>query len=72
MDFFRLRLAHFCKTEGSFESDVIFEAIQLTEQRLITQADVSGLGGKNAAKEVFERLVAVFQAADKTTGTIKV
>lgn len=72
MDFFRLRVAPYCRVQGSFEVDVIFDAIQLSEHNLIRQSDVKGLGGQVAAREIFDRLVGVFKAADKATGHIRI
>lgn len=72
MNFFSLRVAPYCGVARSFQTDTIFDAIQLSDQSLIRQADVKGAGGQVAAKEIFDRLGAVFKSAGKASGPIKV
>ena len=73
MQFFSLRITPYCVNARSFKADTIYDAIQLSGNQLIHQADVrGGASGQSAAKEIFDRLVDVFKLAEKTTGSIKV
>jgi DGQHR domain-containing protein len=72
MQFFSNRIAPYCSMTRSFESSTIFDAILLTQRHLIHYSDVRGRSGSATAADIFERLDAVFKAAERATGAIRV
>ncbi len=63
MEFFRDRLVSYCKARRSFRPEIIVEAIGDLSHHLVLQQEVKGLGGKDAPKKIFERLLEVFKPA---------
>lgn len=59
-EFLMLKIIPYCNTKGSFEEITINDALKLRDNGLIKQEEVSGLGGKEAAKLLFNRLDASF------------
>lgn len=57
MEFLKLKLIPYCNVAESFTTKTIREAIDLSPQKLILQEEVKGLGGKDAPRKVYERLV---------------
>lgn len=64
VDFFKLKLIPYCNNLGSFTTKTISDALRLERSRLIQQALVKGLGGKDAPREIYERLVDAFKPAN--------
>ena len=60
MEFFRRRLIPYCNTKRSFSRELLTRIISLTTDDLILQAEVKGLGGRDAPRVIFERLDAYF------------
>lgn len=57
MDFLKLKLIPYGNIAQSFTVKTIRDAISLSADKLILQEEVKGLGGKDAPKKVYERLV---------------
>ena len=60
LEFLSKRIVPFCVTKKSFTTNTIREAIQLGEDNLILQAEVSGKSGTEAQRYIFGRLDDVF------------
>ncbi len=63
MQFFRERLVAYCQQQRSFETTTITEALAPLSRAAILQTEVKGLGGKDAPKRIFDRLLAAFEPA---------
>ncbi|HVA83556.1 MAG TPA: DGQHR domain-containing protein [Candidatus Binataceae bacterium] len=64
IDFLKNRLIPYCNTHQSFKKETILRALRLgPPSNLILQADVKGMGGKDAPKQIFQRLVDAFSPA---------
>jgi len=72
MDFLKLKLITYCNAQGSFTEKTFSEAIDLPKNKLVLQEEVKGLGGKDAPKRVYERLVESFVPKVKGTGKFEV
>lgn len=72
MDFLKLKLIPYCNTQESFTTKTIAAAIKLAPDRLIVQEEVKGLGGKDAPKRVYERLVEAFHTKTKAAGKFEI
>jgi hypothetical protein len=60
VDFLQTKLIPYCNTRMDFSKELMSSVISLDGTNLILQEEVKGLGGKDAPKKVFDRLVAVF------------
>jgi len=60
IDFLKLKLIPYCNSVESITIKTISESLALPYDRLILQDEVKGLGGKDAPKKVFDRLVECF------------
>lgn len=72
MQFFRDRLVTYCQSRRSFETRTIVEALTPLSHATILQSEVKGLGGKDAPKTIFDRLLASFQPAAREGDAIKI
>jgi DNA sulfur modification protein DndB len=72
MQFLRDRLVNYCQSRRSFEAKTITEALAPLSKALILQSEVKGLGGKDAPKRIFERLLAVFEPITNGSDGIKI
>jgi DNA sulfur modification protein DndB len=72
MEFFRDRLVSYCKSRKSFRSEVISEALATLSKSLIRQQEVKGLGGKDAPKVIFDRLLDAFKPADQALEELEI
>ncbi len=68
IDFLKLKLIPYCTSKKSFKKELISETIKLDQTNLILQDEVKGLGGKDAPKKVFERLVDSFEPIEEEHG----
>jgi DGQHR domain-containing protein len=66
MDFLKLKLITYCNNKGSFTDATIAAALSLDPSNLILQDETKGMGGNDAAKLVYDRLVEVFKAGGKS------
>jgi DGQHR domain-containing protein len=57
IELFKLKIIPYCNQERSFTVDTIEGIMTLDKQNLIYQDEVKGLGGTEATKRVYERLV---------------
>lgn len=64
VDFLNLKMIPYCNIAGSFQPETISEALLLDRANLITQDEVKGLGGKDAPKRVFDRMLELFEPAE--------
>lgn len=60
IEFLGLKLIPYCNLRKSFKYDIMSDAIAIDSNDLIKQEEVKGLGGKDAPKRVFDRMVATF------------
>jgi DNA sulfur modification protein DndB len=72
LEFLRLKLIPYCNLQGSFEVETIAKSLGLTQEALILQENIKGLGGASASKAVYDRLVEAFRPQKKSTVKIKV
>jgi len=64
IEFLKLKIIPYCVAVGKFSFDVIDRAIVLDSTDLILQAEVKGLGGRDAPRKVFDRLMESFHCVD--------
>ncbi|WP_200913176.1 DGQHR domain-containing protein [Sphingomonas sp. Leaf10] len=64
IDFLNLKLIPYCNLKQSFKIIDIAQSLHLEHGNLIKQEEVKGLGGKDAPKRVYERLVSAFNPND--------
>jgi hypothetical protein len=57
MDFLRIRVIPICTQTRKFTAEAIGNLIDLPPENLILQSEVKGLGGRDAPKRIFDRLV---------------
>ena len=60
IQFFRLKVIDYCKSEKSFKKATISAAIELRSSLLIKQSEVRGQSGSAAAGIIYQRLLDVF------------
>jgi hypothetical protein len=72
MDFLKLKLITYCNNKGSFTDATIAAALSLDPSNLILQDETKGMGGNDAAKLVYDRLVEVFKAGGKSKVKLEV
>ena len=68
IDFFRSHMFDYCKSQSSFETSTIVDALSMDETSLIMQEDVKGLGGSEAANAVRDRLISSFKPISSSQG----
>lgn len=61
VEFLRLKVVSYCNMKKSFKQDLMQDAMRLNSANLILQGEVKGLGGKDAPKRVYDRLVDAFK-----------
>lgn len=61
IEFLQLKMIPYCVNRKSFKQEVIQRALPIDRGDLIRQEEVRGLGGKDAPKRVFERMLDFFQ-----------
>jgi DNA sulfur modification protein DndB len=59
VDFLRLKILPHCNTKRSYKVKTIKDTLEFAD--LILQSEVKGLGGKNAPKTIYDRLVSAFR-----------
>lgn len=67
IDFLKNRLINYCISIKSFEVGEIQKSLDLTKSNLILQEEIKGLGGKEAPKIIFDRLVKAFNIQTETS-----
>jgi DGQHR domain-containing protein len=72
IDFLRLKVIPYCLTQKSFRASVISAALRLDVTDLIKQDEIKGLGGRDAPRKVYDRLVAVFAPEVASQGDFEV
>lgn len=60
VEFLQLKMIPYCLSRKSFKETVIRKSLMIDRGDLIRQEEVRGLGGKDAPKRVFERMVESF------------
>ncbi|SIR94512.1 DGQHR domain-containing protein [Aquipseudomonas alcaligenes] len=71
VDFLKLVLIPYCTNRKSFKKDLISETIKIDHTNLILQDEVKGLGGKDAPKRVYERLLDSFEPLEEEHGAFE-
>lgn len=71
IEFLHLKIIPYCVLAGSFEQNVIAKSLRLDGDSIIRQEEIKGLGGRDAPKRVFDRLVERFHPTEKTTSKFK-
>lgn len=71
VDFLKLVLIPYCTNRKSFKKDLISETIKIDHTNLILQDEVKGLGGKDAPKKVYERLLDSFEPLEEEHGAFE-
>jgi len=69
--FLQLKVAPHCYKGNDYTVDRIASLIDLEPQGLIYQEEIKGVGGKDAPKIIYERLVDAFVPDVETTDTVK-
>lgn len=60
LEFLHFKIIPYCVLKGSFQKITIAKAMRLEGGDIIRQEDIKGLGGRDAPKRVFDRLVDAF------------
>ena len=61
VEFLQLKMIPYCVSRKSFKLNIMREALPIEDGGLILQSEVRGLGGKDASKKIYDRLLAVFK-----------
>lgn len=61
LDFFRTKIVPYCNGKRSFKVELIHSSLALSASNRLLQEEVKGLGGKDAPKRIFDRLVDAFK-----------
>ena len=61
IEFFKRRLIPYWAQRRSFRQDLLEKAIRLEPSTVVLQEEIKGVGGKDAPRVVFDRLVSVFE-----------
>lgn len=72
VDFFKARIIPYCTQRSSFEYETIRDTLTDLRRDPIRQDEVKGLGGKDAPRLIFDRLVSSFNAGDTTIAQFKI
>ena len=72
VEFLQLKLIPYCVMQKSFKMETITAALRLDRTDLIRQEEMKGIGGKDAPRKVFERLLASFQPDETIRTTFEV
>lgn len=64
VEFLQLKMIPYCVLQKSFRKEVIAKALRFEPGNLILQPEVKGLGGKDAPRRVFDRMLDLFHPAD--------
>jgi len=74
MDFLRLRVIQHCSSlkKISFAVDTLKDILTLSKDNLIYQSEVKGLGGKDAQKQIYQRLVDSFNPNIQSSREIEI
>lgn len=72
IDFLSLKLIPYCVNQKSFKKDLISECLKIDNTNLILQEEVKGLGGKDAPRKVFDRLVDSFEPTNEGSGAFAI
>lgn len=72
LDFLKLKLIPYCNTQRSFTASTISDALVLVSSTLVLQEEVKGLGGKDAPKRVYDRLVAAFRTKGAISKSLEI
>ncbi len=64
LEFLSKRMVPYCVNKKSFTTETISQPLQLNETNLILQPEVSGKGGKEGQRYIFERLDDLFTQSD--------
>lgn len=67
VEFLHLKVIPYCVLRGTFERSEISKAIRFDEGDMILQEELKGLGGKDAPKRVFDRLLDAFRPSENTS-----
>ncbi len=69
-EFFKLKLLPYCKMKNSFKSETISEALKIKDNGLIKQDEVSGQGGKESMKIIYNRIDSAFVPVEDNTSEL--
>lgn len=64
IEFLQLKIVPYCVNRKSFREKVIQQALSIESGDLIRQEEVRGLGGKDAPKRVFDRMLEMFNPVE--------
>lgn len=72
VEFLQLKLIPYCVMHKSFKTELIANALRLDRTDLIKQEEMKGIGGKDAPRKVFERLLSAFQPLEASPTAFEV
>jgi DNA sulfur modification protein DndB len=72
MEFLQLKVIPQCNLKNSFTVDTIKDFISLDENTLIYQEEVKGMGGKEAQKTIYEKLLKAFEIEKQNPREIEI
>jgi DNA sulfur modification protein DndB len=72
VDFLKRKLIPYCNVRKSFTKETISKSIDLDKSNLVLQEEVKGVGGKDAPRVIFDRLVEVFEPESKQAAFIEI
>jgi DNA sulfur modification protein DndB len=67
IEFLKLKVIPYCNTHKSYTRATIASILAIEKSDLIKQEEIKGLGGKDAPRKIYERLVSMFGHEDVTT-----
>lgn len=72
MEFLQLKILPYCNLKSSFKIEIIDSVININKSNLIHQDEVKGMGGKDAQKQIYQRLVDAFNPEDNTPRRLEI
>jgi len=72
IDFLQLRIIPYCYQKRSFKVETIEGVISLSESDLLHQQDVKGLGGKDAQRQIYQKLVEIFDPENESPSELEI
>lgn len=67
IEFLQLKIIPYCVIQKSFKASTIAAALKIERTDLIKQDEVKGLGGKDAPRKVFDRMIQFFTPVETET-----
>jgi len=72
IEFFKSKLVSYCNARQDFTADAMAQALTLGDSGLIMQEDIKGLGGKDAPKIIYDKLLSAFAPTGPASSAVRI